>query len=739
MGATVVIQETGDYAITDEQGIARLTTTTPAVTIKILGVGYETAVQPMPAGSDRMTAYLYPMSADDEGLEVIADRIVENISRISFTAEELRRTPGSRGDPLKVVQSLPGVVARGDKFYVRGSSTRDNGVWVNRIPLHYLFHQGDVFGNGSTINPDLVKDSNIFLAGFPVEYNDRTGGYVDVELRAPKTDRVHQNYRVATNEAAFLLEGPIDDDDSFYVGARRSYLDMVLTPERVNHWIGADRNSKRSSVVTLPQYFDAQASWRHELDSGSIDVQYFAAADKLASNWRDRAKIDPDLLGRLSAEKNYQTAGMTWRQHWASGWDSITALAVNKFFQRQVAGTDTVGQSYFARTDMLQGYFHPELHWRRNDEEQYSFGAEAAYGRYPIDVYFGAEPSDDGIQYNLTSLAKYHVTGNFRAGSIAAYIKQHRRWGERWHTALGVRGSVVRGSGNIDMTNLSPRATIEYQFTPTTRLFSSWGHYVQTPPESNMVPGFGNPRLSYAEAEHRVMGVQHAINTLWTMQLEAYHKPMTKIATYVNAEAPPNNYQDIGQGEAYGFDVLLKRALRGRRMGWFSYSFSRATRSDRINGDNYNFTGNIPHTFTLVWSQRLAGAWRHWDIGVRLHAQSGQPYTPVVGRQKWCRDTRTPCTDPTISDKDPNVYWQPVYADINSARLPASYRLDLRFDRPVRFDTWTMNIYADLQNVTFAENVTGYNYGSTYANYARPTKATEFSFILPFVGVEARF
>ncbi|MFV1985478.1 MAG: Plug domain-containing protein [Thiohalomonadales bacterium] len=89
------------------------------------------------------------------------------MSKISLTREEIINAPGTEGDPLKVITSLPGVVATFESsadVYMRGSDARENYVWINRAPVGYLYHMG---GFHSTINPSLIDDLNIFLAGFP--------------------------------------------------------------------------------------------------------------------------------------------------------------------------------------------------------------------------------------------------------------------------------------------------------------------------------------------------------------------------------------------------------------------------------------------------------------------------------------------------------------------------------------------------------------------------------------------
>lgn len=200
-----------------------------------------------------MAIYLAPLAVEGEGLEVIGERVAEKGSRVALAREELRRALGSQGDPLKVFQSLSGIVggqevgAGTGVMYVRGSNASDNAVWFNRLPVGYRYHWG---GLQSTIDPDLVQDFNMFLGGFPVEYDDRLRGVVDERLRPPKKDRLHQTYRIGTHASAFLLEGPINANDSYYVAGRRSYIDFLMTPEQFSDVATTTRCRRKNATAS---------------------------------------------------------------------------------------------------------------------------------------------------------------------------------------------------------------------------------------------------------------------------------------------------------------------------------------------------------------------------------------------------------------------------------------------------------------------------------------------------------
>ena len=80
----------------------------------------------------------------------------EDATRHTVSQSELTTVPGTFGDPLRVIQNLPGV-ARSPYglglLIIRGSSPQDSGVYVDghRVPLLYHF-----LGGPSVLTPDLI-------------------------------------------------------------------------------------------------------------------------------------------------------------------------------------------------------------------------------------------------------------------------------------------------------------------------------------------------------------------------------------------------------------------------------------------------------------------------------------------------------------------------------------------------------------------------------------------------------
>ncbi len=728
-GATVVLKNNG-YTTTDNQGIALFDAVTPSSKavldeLKILNQGYQTLEQSITGNPTTLTLYLRPNLAELEGLEVVEERVQEKASKIVLSANELRNAAGSQGDPIKVLQSLPGVVAAGSsnegQAYMRGSDTQDNEFWVDDLPLGYLFHWG---GTQSVINPALVSDFNVFLGGFPIEYGDKLGGVIDVKLRTPKTDRIHSNIRLGTYESSFLVEGPITENDSFYIAARRSYLDLLYSPEALTKLVAGDT---KDTVLQVPKFYDMQALYRHETNNGSIDVEYFKARDQLAFTLNDAKVTDPELAGDLKFDLQSETFGINWKEQWnenISHHIRTGFLKTSSYFQ---IGADPYGNPFFTDITNSNSFFLPSVTWKK-DDTAVTLGGEYWNVKTPVELYIAVPSSDPSpTPGGFTSQPKQKIKSILTASVYTPYIKHTKQWGDKWKTSVGLRYTYINldhgvGKATSDLRGASPRMSVEFQENEDRLWLLSWGDYFQLPQGYQILDGFGNPQINYIRAEHRILGVEQKINNTWSVKAEIYHKPMRDLVVDTGVLTSPNNYANKGKGVSYGFDLFVKRKAEGRQLGWLSYSWMKSKRTNLLTGKTARFAGDQPHTFTAVWGQPFTGSWSDWDWGFKFQAHSGLPYTKVIGRVQEAGTGR----------------WLPIYEEYNSSRLPFYAKLDVRMSKEVLYDTWKMKYVFDIQNVTFRQNVSSYDYEDDFSNYNNPTVVSNDIF-LPYFGIEAEF
>ena len=75
----------------------------------------------------------------------------------------------------------------------------------------------------------------------------------------------------------------------------------------------------------------------------------------------------------------------------------------------------------------------------------------------------------------------------------------------------------------------------------------------------------------------------------------------------------------------------------------------------------------------------------------------------------------------------------PIYAETNSARLPAYHRLDAKVSKAFRFENWQMRVFLELLNVYNRKNLLDFSYSDDYTE-----KDDIYQFpIIPYLGIIA--
>jgi len=139
----------------------------------------------------------------------------------------------SVGEPdiAQYLQVLPGVVFTGDQggqLYIRGGLPVQNKVLLDGLVVYNPFHSIGLF---SVFDNDIMKNANVYSAGFGAEYGGRTSSIMDVTTRDGNKKRISGKIAASTFGAKTTLEGPIvklkDDGNtsaSFLISAKHSYL-----------------------------------------------------------------------------------------------------------------------------------------------------------------------------------------------------------------------------------------------------------------------------------------------------------------------------------------------------------------------------------------------------------------------------------------------------------------------------------------------------------------------------------
>jgi hypothetical protein len=608
-----------------------------------------------------------------EEVTVTSRRITER-SEATAQTRKLLEVPGSFGDPLQAIYSLPGVVPTeetGGAPAVRGSGPQDNAFLVDFLPASYIFHD---FGH-SIFNENLIREFGLKAAGFGSRYGRATGAVFDVSLRDPRVQPLTTTIDASFLRAGAMVEAGVGETQSFYVAGRASVIDKLL--DAVGYQPDEEDDT---SYDQFPKDHDYQAKylWRlgnhHRVEVSAVGARDEAAATLGARS--DDALLDPGLTGRASLEREFASEAARWifeddRQRLQTAFGHLHESRLNK----QGNGAE------FLDIDTDQWTFRSQYDYRISGAHTLGAGVEYQSSNY-----------DYGIRVRYRSCSIFSPDcetdkGKLTLANDEQTIETTDGFVEDiWTLSPGLvltSGVHLARNEYLKESHAEPRIAAQWQVNPALELRASWGKYHQLPELDQIVPVFGNTQLESPEATHYVIGATYKAAELWTITTDFYYKELDEVVVDV---PEPTLYVNAATGKAYGAELLVNRDRGNRWYGWLSLSASKTERRNGLTGESIPFDYDVPVVANLVLNYRINST---WEAGLRWNLRSGMPYTPIVGNKP---------------NPDYPGYYLPVYGALNSERAKPYHRLDLRIERKFDHGRVSGSYYLDIINAYARKN-----------------------------------
>ncbi len=605
------------------------------------------------------------------------------MGRTVLSGEELRSVPGTGGDPMKALQSLPGVAVSDDSSSapaVRGSRPDDNKYYIDFLPVGYLFHMG---GLVSTVHSDLVDRFELYSAAFGPEYGDAIGAVLDVTLRRPRTDRLGGTLNVSLLGADVLVEGPVNENQSFYFAAKRSYLDLLIKDVE-------DKNS--GVIVTVPRYHDYQAKYLWNINSSNmLGFHATGAADHLDFKvpvGSTLAAQQPVLAGDGANDTSYNTEALVWDSDLTS--TTTNKLAVGQTMTRQ---TSSIGAGIQVKVASQSSFLREQFKFQPTASHDVMLGGSlnSVLANYDLNVR-AARCTEFESNCDPSSATPLSVQDSISANIANMFVKDRWQMNANWAITAGLHHTR---DSYLNRNYTEPRLAAEWKYSDSTLFTAGWGRHDQFPAGEQVLSGLGNPSLWHMQATHALLGMSKKLDQGWSWRIEGYQKQFSDLVV----ADPALNYANGASGQAHGLELLIKKEPTTAFSGWMSVSWSQASRHNDVTGHDFPFAFDQPLIVSLVAQYKPTAK---WQFGAKWSYHTGVPDTPVVGASTY-----------------PDGRAKPIYGEINSERLPDYHRLDLRAERIV---SPRLRYYGEIINAYARQNVSGYSYSADYASRKSETQ-----------------
>lgn len=602
-------------------------------------------------------------------------------------ASVARQLPGTQGDAVRVVESLPGVgrpTFGSGELVVWGASPDQSRIYVDGVPIPLLFHGS---GLRSTLNGFFVGNIELSPGSYGAEYGRALAGMVQIDT-APLREGFHGYASVDLLDASAAVSVQPSERVTVGAGVRYGLIDRVAA-------LAASPDALQ--YLSIPQYSDYQG--RVEVrpsEYSRLTVFAFGSRDRSVNRF---GNDDPARVRSLSRANDFHRVSVRYTTQLASG----ARLAAGAWFGvDDLERSEQVGPypSDSANVALRGGL---RLSWQRQ---------LAPWVRLSVGVdgeALSAQLSRRGSLLRPSREGDVFVFGQAPAGDLqsddwtvrqvqlAPYVELplsffHERLsivpGFRLETDLNDvsrRYPAVGDSPTYGVASLraspEPRLLVLGRPLSWLQLKAAGGlyHAVSRPEDLSAV--FGAPTLAGARSVQGLAGATVSFGRFVTFEAVGFVRRVLDLPARIEGTpAVGAALAPTAESLAYGGQFTLRCAPTHGFTGWVSYTLQRSEVVDRdgapVRLSDYDQT----HLLTAVGSLQLPLG---FSVGARFRLLTGLPRTPVTGR----------FYDALTGD------YQPLFGATNSSRLPPITSADVRVDKRFRLGRAELVIFLDVLNV----------------------------------------
>lgn len=646
--------------------------------LRVSFVGYQPLRDTLQlSGSEERVSHTIELQPTEQTLEELivtgegGGATTQEAGRQQVAPQDVARipTPSVSGDLANYLQSIPGIVAVGDRggqLFIRGGTPDQNLILMDKMQVFRPFH---IVGFYSAFPQELISGAEVYAGGFPAQYSGRLSSVIDVEMRGGN----QEHFEAATTAGPFLVglrtEGPLNDNGlSLLTAARFSQIE-------------------RTAPVILGQeqplkFNDQLVKLQNTTDTGRCSAT--------GLHTYDRGQVDPDR-NNVFVWSNYVFGGRCVA--FAPGSSSLADVSFSSSYVRNAVGEGS-------------------------DPER-----QATLWNLSTKLDLVAPLSDQtkvrgGIQFSLDE-PKYSLGEKFQG---------LRTESDNLLSVSGHIGAILSIEHNLDLRpGLAVTFPLDYGPSVEPRLRASWRPFGTEAQELNAAFGLYRQTMvgvsderdlgsvftawmpvpvegSRPYAWHAILGWRQQIGA-FGLTAEGYYKDLGNLAVPIwSTIARFTTEQTTAKGTTWGFD-LRGEFERGPVYAYLGYGFSWTQYTAAQ--DNFGTWFGTPiqayhpphdrrHELNAVLSTSLGFA----IADVRWQLGSGLPYTQPFGFDAFVRlrglqeSARSPYGTPRL------LYEKPY-----RGRLPGYHRLDVSLKRAFELDVADLTAKAGVINLYDRQNL----------------------------------
>ncbi|MCC8186533.1 MAG: TonB-dependent receptor [Bacteroides sp.] len=663
-GVTVSNKEFSTNGVsTDLQGRFSMDVPQGTQTLVFSFIGYETLEMEIDLQSGQeLTVTLTEGSHLIEEVVVNARSAREKLDNVLIGVEkieisEMAKIPSLLGerDIIRSLQLLPGVKSEGDGssgFQVRGGTAVQNLIVLDDATI---YNAGHLIGIFSTFNDDALTNASLYKGQIPAQFGGAVSSVFDIHTKTGNMHDYKWNGSVGLLSAKINVEGPIARDKaSFFVSARRSYLDMFL------------KLTEDYKDNTL-NFYDINAKVNYKItDNDNLFVSFFIGRDHMG------------LEDLVSMKWGNIASTFRWYHRFNDRLHANTSLILSSYISDNSIEILDIDNSL--DTHIRKYGVREDLTWSAHSRHTLKFGFESHYNdlksaEWDLNNY--REKERRYAWENSLWLNEDWKAADYLTVSAGLRLNAFSALGGSPYYRLDANGDIIetleykRGDFVKTYLVLEPRASLNYSISRNQSLKAGYSRTSQNI-HALRVQSMSLPMDRYTMSSNNVkpqtadqfsLGyVALTGNQAYELSVEGYYKSIRNVLDYkdgksFNSEIEIERIILPGKGRSYGMEMYARKNT-GRLTGWVSYTLSWSdNKIPGINNDRWYTAGNDRrHDISVVGMYELS---RGWQMAATWVYNTGQALT-------------APSAKYTVNGE--TVYY---YAERNGYRAPDYHRLDI--------------------------------------------------------------
>ena len=645
--------------------------------------------------------------------------------------ETLTQLPGSADDPFRAITLHPSIGTLNDfmgVLSVRGGAPGDNRYYLDRLPLAFPYH---LLGIVSVVSADVIERIDVYPGGFDAKFGADSQAVIDIHSRPRKTGifdgivKVNPIYSEAflggkigrnvdrgpvtrppfqTSTDAELLKNEVAGRGYWYAFGRRSYLGPF-------YQLASRLVELEELVREVPSFWSYQLKGVYKLNpTHGIVINAVSAYDASKLYLGARETHESDLRGPVDSDNPFDAQGVHLYSQFSPKLRSITSLT-RSFSEIELA----FGEGYFYRDAASDYSLRSDVTYAAAGSTEVAFGMLLSRSPTTIQSDGARRPEEGDEDY------EFRMRRSGEKVSVIETSNLHRFEGyaQASHQPLtflsGTLGTRLSYLNLTDSLSVQPRGSLSFALGSDASLHVSYGRYAQSPRLDQGVLGNRNPDLTPSLATHYVVELEQELASQTKIYLAGYHKSLTDLVVYNQAE---RQYQNAQVGFARGVEGSVQHQISEEFEAWLSYAYTLSKRRDFPNEAERDYSYTRPHSVTTA-ARYSSESWR---ISAKWQYMSGALYSPLADRERY--------TNPFTKEQK----WVPIYGE--RQRTPPYHRLDLAmaYAKPLG-DLLTVEVRLEIWNVYNRANFLQVRYDSGFTkevpNYQLP--------LVPFLAVTLEF